>query len=411
MTTLNPLIYVCAISNFNLAELESCMLRRPSHVVLMVSDHDPYQKGAERFASVLRQALPNVEIFRPDVLRGASFNGQNFTSIQNWISDHLLPFLDTLPKHPRACNITGGSKLFTLALSSPELVWAWLDYKAEEHNLQKLTHSTGRLVLEKEEKLSSALPFHVAHLHSEQVKEVQANPISSLSTSSALAEQLWHALETQNKGLLSLFGCKKYGLESVWSYNKYAERDSQLQLTSQDFLGKEQFEPDEMRWLSAWKALPVHTLDYSANSISLPNRTTKDDFKRWLSGDWLEQLAKNWLLEGGVPEKAIVMNLKINPHKVKSSIGERETDLVVHHKGKTTIIEVKTDLPPNSKPRDILQQITSLGERLGKTRKALFIGPQLQQKIQNHEQDIANQCLADGVILCRNKQELINAAH
>ena len=44
----------------------------------------------------------------------------------------------------------------------------------------------------------------------------------------------------------------------------------------------------------------------------------------------------------------MVANLKINPLQgEKSSLGERETDIVIHSGGRTTVVEVKTDFPPD----------------------------------------------------------------
>ncbi len=71
------------------------------------------------------------------------------------------------------------------------------------------------------------------------------------------------------------------------------------------------------------------------------------------------------------------------------------------------MIEVKTDLPPGGKIKDLLEQITSLGDRLGRTRKILLIGPQLYTKIQDRLGDIEKRCTADSVLLCYSKDMLL----
>ena len=59
------------------------------------------------------------------------------------------------------------------------------------------------------------------------------------------------------------------------------------------------------------------------------------------------------------------------------------------------------------KIKDLLEQITSLGDRLGRTRKILLIGPQLYTKIQDRLGDIEKRCTADSVLLCYSKDMLL----
>lgn len=410
---LQDLIYVCVVSNYNLPNFESCLLRQPKHIVLVVSDHKPVQEGAERLKAQLESALKGVMVHRPD--KEKKFNGRSFASCKAWVDSCLVPYLDGLESYPRACNITGGTKLNTLTLAVPKYRWAWLDYKDEDHSLQKLEFKNNELVCVAEERLASASPIDVARLNSNEVKEVDPNRliVEQEALSTELAQQLWDALSTpqsvQGKALLELFGNKKTGLEAAWLYDVFTPdtKAGLLKLSATEFIGQDEFNTVQLAWLNQWHALARESIKADADYLLLPSKAMKDDFKRWLSGDWLEQLVGIWLLDK-VKSKTIAMNLKINPLKdEKSSTGERETDIVVHDKGRTTVIEVKTDLAPGHKVKDLLQQITSLGERLGRTRKVLMIGPQLQQSIQDRVKDIEKRCKADNVILCRNKEELL----
>lgn len=412
---LNDLIYVCVVSDYNLPEFESCMLRKPKHIVLVVSDFPSIQQGAERLQQQLEEQLQGTVIHRPDKIQHQNFNGQSFSSVQAWIKQCLLPYLATLPSYPKACNITGGTKLSTLALANQNLNWQWLDYKGERHSLQKLCfNSQGELKLTQEESLNSALPAVVARLHSQTVSEVQPNALVLVqpTNTAAHAQLIWNALSApdsrEGEALLDLFGDKQQGLEAVWSYGVLGSKNKKLPLTlaAQELVNLPAFTEAQLEWLQQWQKLAPHSIQLMGQEVNLPSRAQKDDFKRWLSGDWLEQLAHTWLLTKLKP-KTIAVNLKVNPLSTKSSTGERETDIVVHDKGLTTVIEIKTDLAPNQKVKGLLQQITSLGRRLGRTRKVLLIGPQLQQKISKQMPEVQLRCQADNVILCRNQQELL----
>lgn len=412
---LNDLIYVCVVSTYNLPEFESCLLRRPKHVVLMVSDYNKAQEGAQRLEQQLEKNLIGVQVHRPDISEGVSFNGQSFVECQRWVENILMPYLDTLPSYPRICNVTGGTKLYTLTLAVPNLGWQQLDYKGTEHLLQVFEFEEGKLVCKEQKELGSALPFAVAKINSSQVLEVPENQLikQKPELSLAIANNVWQALSgpstTEGKALLELFGNRTQGLEAAWSYGSFkaSPQRQPLALSAQVFLGEKVFSEAQQKWLHLWGQLAPDSIRYTENSIVLASREMKDDFKRWLSGDWLEQLTQAWLLEK-LPEKTIATNLKINPlPNEKSSMGERETDIVVHHRGVTTVIEVKTDLAPGHAVKDLLQQITSLGERLGRTRKVLMIGPQLQQRIKNNLEDVKRRCKADEVILCQSKEELL----
>lgn len=414
---LQPMIYVCVASAFNLPELESCLLRRPQYLVLIVSDFQAIKEGALLLAEQIQQLLPGIQIFRPDQELCISFDGRDVAHCLHWADTTLQPYLDTLPQLPRVCNITGGSKAITMALLNKKMQWQWLDYKADsKQELQRLTFEDGSVVAQHSEPLASARPEVVARLYSSSVIEkaenalVRAQPQATVTA----AQNLWNALScseenAKHDALLSLFGNQTTGLESVWMYNMHATSKKQFStMSSHEFIQQDEFTYEQLAWLQQWHALAPQALMFSLQSITLPSYRSKDDFKRWLSGDWLEQLAMHWLTDK-VNAREMVANLKINPLPgEKSSLGERETDIVVHSAGRTTVIEVKTDFAPNGKIKDLLEQITSLGDRLGRTRKILLIGPQLLHKIEHDLDNIKKRCKADGVNLCYDKQTLLN---
>ncbi|MFY9179918.1 MAG: hypothetical protein WAO12_09110 [Venatoribacter sp.] len=378
-----------------------------------MSDFIEARQGAERLEKLLSEHLPSIQVHRPDELK-QSFNGRDFSAFQQWLTTVLMPFIQTLPAYPCICNITGGTKLYTLALADSALGWQQMDYKGEDHSLQVFHFVGDKLQLRGKESLASAAPLAVAKLNSNRVYEVDANSLVQTKphATQQLAEQIWQALSQPQspagQALLELFGNKQYGLEAAWLYGEFKPLRSQQKLTlsTQEFIGNSTFSTEQQRWLEQWQQLAPDSISFTPEHITLPSKALKDPFKRWLSGDWLEQLAQTWLLEK-LKAKTIAMNLKVNPlEDQKSSIGERETDIVVHDKGRTTVIEIKTDLAPGHKVKDLLQQITSLGKRLGRTRKILMVGPQLQQKIQPNLDGVKQHCEAYSVLLCQSKAEL-----
>lgn len=94
----------------------------------------------------------------------------------------------------------------------------------------------------------------------------------------------------------------------------------------------------------------------------------------WLKGDWWEQRAYQWLREAGLPETAIACNVHGGERDQRSS-GQHEADLLVHYRGRSTLVEIKVDMAPGQPAKEMENQVSSLADRFGKTQKALLISP------------------------------------
>lgn len=410
---IKPLIYVCVMSDFNLPEFESCLFRQPSHLVLIVSNYEALQDKTKLFEDVIKKwSNDKITIIRPDKV--ASFGGRDLIEYQKWIQNTLIPILDELPSHlPRTCNITGGTKAMTLGLLHAQ-DWAWIDYKAEGHHLQELIYSNDQkqFILQNEHDLPLATPLQVAGLYVEQSKEQSLNVIAKNNARHlSEAQRLWDGLSSEEPALMELFGSADRGLEHIWMYGRENPnfKKEQLEFSALEFIGLEQFTPEHLAWLKSWQQLSPKSLSFSKQHVNLAGNKKNDPLKRWLSGDWLELLISDWLIAGtNIPAEQIAINLKTNPNIEKNSYGERETDVLVHTQKGTTIIEVKTDLPPNDDSiYEAIKQITSFADRLGRTNKILFIGPQLYKRIKSDLERIKLSSKAAKVKLCSNKQELL----
>ena len=410
---LNPLIYVCVMSDFNLPEFESCLLRRPSHLVLIVSNYEPLQDKTKLFEEVIKKwSKDKITIIRPDKVKG--FGGRDLIEYQDWIQSTLYPALNNLPAElPRACNITGGTKAMTLGLLHAH-DWEWIDYKAEGHHLQQLIYDSDKkqFFLQNESELPLASPLQVAGLYVEQSKEQSLNVIAKNNPQHlSEAQLLWDGLSVEEPALMELFGSTDKGLERIWMHGRENVdfKKEQLEFSALEFIGLEQFSPEHLAWLESWQQLSPKSLSFSKQHINLPGNSKNDPLKRWLSGDWLELLISDWLIAGtNIPAEQIAINLKTNPNIEKNSYGERETDVLVHTQKGTTIIEVKTDLPPNDDSiYEAIKQITSFADRLGKTNKILFIGPQLYKKIESDLGQVKLSSKAAKIELYSSKAELL----
>lgn len=415
-----PLVYVCMMSAFNLPEFESCLLRKPSHLVLVVSDFGPIKAGANLFEQLINRWFEDkVTIIRPDHER--TFGGQDLIEYQNWLQETLSPALAALPADlPRACNITGGNKIMALGLMHAQ-DWDWIDYKAEQKDqLQEFEYDAQNRQFEfrKDLPLPLATAQQVAELYARQANTMPVSTITEAPGHIHEAQRLWDGLSCEDSALMSIFGNKKTGLEHIWMYGRSnkAFNSEFLSLSIQDFIAADSFTPEQLRWLEGWSRLAPTSLSLEEEGkIRLPGNAGANPLKRWLSGDWLELLVASWLeVAASIPKDQIAVNLKINPneedHKSnkQANYGERETDIMVHTKKGTTVIEIKTDLPPTTKGlQEAIRQVTSFGDRVGRSKKILFVGPQLYRRIEANIAEIELSCKAAKVILCSTKEELL----
>lgn len=409
---LDDIVYVCSTSGYNLPEYEACLLRRPRYLVLIVSNYGEIQQAAERFSRVVRQALPGIEILRPDVRQ--VFDGADLQAYQIWQREQLLPTLQALPESlPRICNLTGGTKIMALALSRLT-DWAWIEYKADRtQELQKFSFGSDGFVDMSKEVLPQADPFAVAELYSEHVRRLKPNQVVEHRQSICQANRLWNGLTTRDAALLQLFGSECSGLEMVWMYGKDQEAYQQqwLELSCQAFIGQAFFTTEQLGWLNAWASLSETGLQVDAQKLRLAGnrKNMRESLRRWLSGDWLEQLAAHWL-EQVIPAEHITMNVRVRPDNAdNSSTGERETDILIHHQGRTSIVEVKTDLPPGGDFATGIRQLASISDRFGRSNKVLLIGPQLYQRCQARMDVEILRCQAEGILLAYDKVSLLHS--
>ena len=406
-----PFIYVCVVSEFNLPEYEACLTLRPQHLVLVVSSFPKLRKASERLVNVLREGLPNTTIHRPDEQQ--QFDGENILELQTWIAEALRPCIAAIKAGSHkdltlVFNATGGTKAIGMGLLT-RMPWDEVHYKGiTGSHLQRLALINNEWVSRGEPlPMKTAAPLDIAHLYADKVEQ-QSIGLEGQEQHAELAQQLWQALDEQEAAIEALFGW----LDELWSQGRDNPeyKQNQLKLTLPEALQT----PQVVAWIERLSSLDANSFDLNGQQLSLPGNNPKKSRKavrKWISGDWLEQLTHHWLLGAGVLAEEMARGVVVNPEQKQSSDGNREADVFVHLKGRSYLIEIKADVPPETPEKSIEQQLESMGDRFGKTTKILMVGPHFRRTLEEKGRwDIFKAKLAaNGTRLCDSRASLLKA--
>jgi hypothetical protein len=291
------------------------------------------------------------------------------------------------------------------------LKWDKLDYKPiQQQALQCISPQLEQLPNTKALKsstdipLNDASPINVARLYATSIHEDKLNPICTKDNSASVAKVIWNWLSNNDPVLMPFY----INLNRLWSDQRTQHKTDQIHMTWNEFNSQstnddkpsKQNNHDLFTFLDSLKQLEPNGLSYTQQELVIPGNAAKKHrkhLKRWICADWLEQLVFHWLVDAGIPQRAIARNLRSGDSSNSSS--QREADLFIHHNARSSIIEVKADMPEGKELKDLEQQLTSLRDRFGRTQKILFIGPHLSQKLHNPAklESFQLRCLASGV--------------
>lgn len=403
------IVYVCVVSDFNLPELEACQARRPAHVLLVMSPR--FEEQAQSLSGVLHEALPGVSIEVLSSQPGFPFEGDGIIETQRWAHNCLRPVLERMQAAGLACvlNLTGGTKAMTLVLSG---LWPWdaIDYLGiGRRELEVVRKGDSGLEAYQRLPLAVVSARQVVRLYSKVVNQPPENVIMSQQREQALqlARDFWQAQVADDAALAALFAA----LERVWGAADRPEyKHKQLELAWPEFIAAYEPNPAVLAWMRRIGALAPDVFRWGTSGICLPgNRPAKlgKALRNWVSGIWLEQLVQDWLHALGLHEHQLAFNLKAGEHE-KDSAYEREVDVLIHHANTTRLIEIKAGLAPGHKPSELRKQVESLGDRFGRTGKALLLGPQLCRQLERENRwlDFEKSCIAARVTLCRSQDDV-----
>lgn len=413
---LDSMVYVCVATGFNLPLFEACVARRPGDIVLVVSEERNIKDSARRLQDELETALPGVRVHRPDLTANAqALAGDGIMESLAWIQNVLRPCLKqpALAGKPRHLNLTGGTKAMSLALVSAAR-WDAFDYKAarsqsiEAVELQPDASGRPRLRPREVLALTDASPDVVARLYNDHSQPAARNPLLDAIGAVELAATIWDGQQSGAAGLTTLFE----QLEIVWSHGRdrpeYRHKRVALTLPPQtDFAALDD-------WLNRFSRLQAGVLYRDGDQLHLPGNSPAHGERNiiaWLNANWLEQLCHRWLVDGGLPPSAVSLHLTIGP-EAKNSASQREADVLIHYHGQTRLIEVKAGLPAQREASDLETQVSSLGERFGQSRKALFVSPRLRWQLVTTSRwhSFQARCKSARVEICTDRQSLLKFA-
>lgn len=395
-------IYTAIVSDHNLPNLLAILHSEPERVLLVVTPR--FEKQAQRLKKQIERQLTFTEV---TVLPHENLSGESMQEMVNWIKNVMQPLFKKHSKNRWVLNATGGTKIMPMALETARC-WDEVHYKAMNDQLMQRWKfgSEGQRFILKSQALEEIKPLEALSLYT-GFQEQHANRINAHSSAVTVAQQIWDAYDQQ----LTNYDCVLHvdlsvRLNEIWSHtNKHLEREVKIPWTN-----FKNSKTELIPWLQRlseltdptkepvlhWDDSGVYAPGNKLNSSSLDKMRT--DWKKWISGFWLETLIGHWFDEFH--------------HEVGRSIAidnqKRELDFVFLVKNALCLMEAKSAPPPNKPLGDIIQQIKSVTE-VGKLKQYLFISPYFEkvpdnspQKMQNFEEN----CRLNNINILRSRDDL-----
>lgn len=400
--SLNSLTYVCVVSDHNLPELEAILSYQPKTIILIATKD--YFAAAERLKKEVIKSLGKSE--KSVVLADTSgLTGEELSNSQQWVKNTLVSLLEQ-HEAPYFLNLTGGTKAMAIALLYG-YNWAECHYKAFGGK------EIERFVIKEQQPVvltCQAPPTKPVTIQQAVGLYCETQNLTNKLPSEKeqhLAQKLWDALDQQDVGIHALFKT----LDKIWSQQRNEKKWQQDQVTLEwsEFNDLELVKP----WLERFATLDKQSIEIQEAGVVLPgNRRARSEqtlqafkLKGWIAGGWLEDIVYHWLADK-IPADQLVLNLQTQSNYDASS--QREADILLLHKGKTWVMEIKADLPPGQKLPDLENQLSGGARRYGKAQKILFIGPELKHKLEKDGrlEGFKGRCKGNQVTLCYNKAGL-----
>ena len=160
------------------------------------------------------------------------------------------------------------------------------------------------------------------------------------------------------------------------------------------------------RWLHSWVLAGVIRLD--EKGLILPvkyNKKTLNYWRKWISGDWFEQLIYTWFKENGVKDEELETGLQL----IRGESQGNETDILLFRKNQLIFCELKSDLSSESKLADPLRQVIDQSLNMGKVRRVLILSPVIKDNAKPQQWiEFERNCAAKNIqiIIARDKEAL-----
>ena len=404
--------YFIILSEHNIAEYRACLHLRPQNVHLIVTDWVAGKNAHIRFKNTLEQSEQfHGKIHELGLQSGGKLFGERTEEIQNWLNTVFKAYC---AEHHIAnnaiLNITGGTKILSQMLAAQTGIWQELHYQAFQRSsnqihIDRLNPDNlaflGEIVLPNRFSLRDGLK-----LYADEIKKHSPNPIAKHPDSLPLAQMRFAAQRMKQPENGNLFPAIIPVLKEAWKKNP--EDQKEILLEWQKF---EPARPDELKpFLERLINLidPQDRIHLDEKGLILPakyNNKNLNYWKKWISGDWFEQLIYTWFKENGVTDESLETGLQIKQGESQGN----ETDILLFHKNQLIFCELKSDLSSESKLADPLRQVIDQSHNMGKVRRVLILSPVIKDNAKPQQwMEFERNCAAKNIqiIIAGNKESL-----
>ena len=404
--------YFIILSEHNIAEYRACLHLRPQNVHLIVTDWVAGKNAHIRFKNTLEQSEQfHGKIHELGLQSGGKLFGERTEEIQNWLNTVFKAYC---AEHHIAnnaiLNITGGTKILSQMLAAQTGIWQELHYQAFQRSsnqihIDRLNPDNlaflGEIVLPNRFSLRDGLK-----LYADEIKKHSPNPIAKHPDSLPLAQMRFAAQSMKQPENGNLFPAIIPVLKEAWKKNP--EDQKEILLEWQKF---EPARPDELKpFLERLINLidPQDRIHLDEKGLILPakyNNKNLNYWKKWISGDWFEQLIYTWFKENGVTDESLETGLQIKQGESQGN----ETDILLFHKNQLIFCELKSDLSSESKLAYPLRQVIDQSHNMGKVRRVLILSPVIKDNAKPQQwMEFERNCAAKNIqiIIAGNKESL-----
>ncbi|EJI84601.1 hypothetical protein AEST_25340 [Alishewanella aestuarii B11] len=381
------------ISDHNIAQLYNCLAADYQTVVLLASKHFWPQRS--RFIAVINSIKPDINLIEANLPEDA----ENYQALSAFVQHELL---QKTQGYQLELNSTGGTKVIPIVLLDL-LPIKRVYYKGVNHNYlqswqpgQPLSYQ--QIPLTSEISAEQALKLYIDKM---DLAADKTDPYSMHEQAINIATEIWQQYLKNDSAMHWLVTAPE---TATWAASKLQEA---IKLTIPK---QHQQNTAWQNWFTTLAAFSQGQLSYQHPTLTLYSHKSKkhpaNQFKRWLSGDWLEQLVQSWLSEK-LPNNQLLFGVK--PSTTGEQGANRELDFICFHNTAGYVIETKVTTAPDQTPNKMVQQLVSLAENFGKLKKVLLLSPLffLEKDDINARQQFEEYCKSHHVTLCRDKAELL----
>ncbi|MEE2003010.1 hypothetical protein QWY20_16245 [Alkalimonas sp. MEB108] len=385
---------IIPISDHNIAQLYNCLTSDAHRFVLLASKK--YQDHRQRFAGVLQKLRPSSQVDSKNL----PDNADCYQALCNFAREDLLPLSHS---HRLELNGSGGTKVIPLALLDC-LPIERVHYKGQfDDHLQ--SWQPGNPDSYQEQKLDKLIEAqHALDLYASKTYPLptQANAFSDAPNAQAMANSIWQQYQDPDS-VMSWLAAEL--ASSPW-YQPQAKSGS----FSISIPETRRQDTDGLQWLAQLADFSQGQLQLKPKQLIIRHQKQKkslaQQFKRWLSGIWLEDLVHQWLSEHIEPTQLL---RGLSPSSTGEQGNQRELDFVCFYQTAGYVIETKVTHKPNQAPNEMVQQLSSLADQFGRLNKVLLLSPLFFQAARTEKalNQFVDYCKGHGVRLCRSKAELL----